>query len=465
MFIGRKKELAWLNEKYQEKGGQLVILYGRRRVGKTETLIQFCKDKSHIFYSCIECPDKQQLELFSRQILKDGNPAARYIQTFQDWNQLFDNLAEMSALRTERTVIVIDEFPYMVKNNASIPSVLQNIWDHKLKEVNIMLILCGSSMSFIEKELLSEKNPLYGRATGIYKMPELNYKEAFQFLDGFSIQDKITAYAVLGGIPHYLKQFDTSFSLKENIIRNILTPGSILYSEVEFLLRQELRETGTYNAIIQAVALGNTKLNEIHQKTMIEKSKLSAYLKNLMDLGIVWREFSVQTGVKEQANANRGLYRLTDNYFAFWYSFVMPNQTALAAGDAEGIWEYVIREELDRYTSYAFEKVCWQYLTELNIKNQLPFHFVKIGHWWNKTDEIDVLAFDYKEENFLVGECKYRNQLTGMKELYHLQKKFSQGNCYWYLFSKSGFTEELKDYAEKFNVTLISLKEIQETGD
>ncbi len=466
MFYGRKRELQFLTSAYEKEGGQFIFLYGRRRVGKTETLTHFCEGKRYIFYSCIECPDKQQLALCSARVLTKDNPAAKYVNQFEDWDKLFENLGELSEVQTERLIVVIDEFPYMVRNNKSIPSILQNCWDHKLKNRNIMLVLCGSAMSFIEKEILSEKNPLYGRATGILKMQEMDYQDAFQFLEGFSIEDKIAAYAVLGGIPYYLKQFDTRYSLEENVIQNILTPGSVLYSEVEFLLRQELRETGIYNMIIQAIALGNTKLNEIYQKTQIEKTKLSAYLKNLAELGIIWREFPVDTKLKEQANVNRGLYRLTDNYFAFWYAFVFPNRSELEVGDMAGIWKYVIRRELDGFVSYAYERICWQYLRRLNQENRLPFHFTKIGHWWDKKDEIDVLATDYQGENYILGECKYKNAAVGVGILERLQEKIktSQVNCYWYLFSKSGFTEELHKLAEEEQVTLVELEDLVTEG-
>lgn len=213
----------------------------------------------------------------------------------------------------------------MLKGNNAIPSILQKLWDEVLKQSNVMLILCGSAISFIEKEVLAEKNPLYGRATGILKMQAMDFYSAQQFFPNYSIEDKITAYAILGGIPHYLKQFSYKYSLGENIVRNILSRGSVLYSEVEFLMRQELRETSVYNAVIEAVALGNTQLNDIYQKTQIDKSKLSVYLKNLLELGILCREFSVDANIKEQANTQRGLYKVTDNFFVFWYAFVFPN--------------------------------------------------------------------------------------------------------------------------------------------
>ena len=306
MFIGREAELRFLEDKYLEDRGQLIVLYGRRRVGKTETLREFCKDKPHVFYSCTQSTDKVQLVKFSQLMLKEDIPARNYITEFADWEKAFRAILDL-PYGDRKKLIVIDEFPYMCKGNDSIPSILQNLWDSELKDANVMVILCGSAMSFIEKELLAEKNPLYGRATGIYKMQAMGFYDAARFFPDYSPRDKVLTYAVLGGIPHYLNQFDPKKSLGENIKRNILTKGSVLYSEVDFLLHQELRETPIYNSIIEAVALGNTKLSDISQKAMMDStSKTSVYLRNLIELGIVEREFSVDVKLKEKANASRG---------------------------------------------------------------------------------------------------------------------------------------------------------------
>ena len=451
MFFGREDERAFLEDKYHAEGGQLLIIYGRRRVGKTETLRKFCEDKEHVFFSCTESPDGQQLAAFSARVLQKGVPASKYVTRFPDWQQAFESIADLPG--DGKKLVVIDEFPYMVRNNSSIPSILQNLWDAKLKNKNVMIILCGSAMSFIEKEILAEKNPLYGRATGILKMREMDVYDAVKFLPNYSPLEKITAYAVLGGIPHYLKQFDDRLSIAENIQKNILTRGSILYREVEFLMRQELRETAVYNTVIEAIALGNTKLNDIYQKTQIEKNKLSAYLRNLMDLGIICREFSVADGLKEQANVQRGLYQVTDNFFRFWYAFVFPNYSELEAGDSVGVWKYEVEPELDRYVSLVFEDICRQYLRRENRTGNLPFRFSKMGRWWNKTDELDVLAFDRREENFLIGECKYKNSPFTFSDMTRMQEKFkpqkADAKVYCWMFSKSGFAEAVLEEAER----------------
>ena len=343
MFIGRKQELQFLEKQYSGAGGNLVVLYGRRRVGKTETLHEFCKGKPHVFYSCREISDKLQLRSFSEKMLREKIPAADYIREFADWESALKSVLQL-PYGDQKKLLIIDEFPYMCKGNDSIPSILQTLWDECLKDENIMLVLCGSAMSFIEKELLSEKNPLYGRATGIYKMDAMGFYDAAQFFPTYSHRDKIMAYAVLGGIPHCLRQFDPVLTLEENIKQSILTKGCVLYSEVEFLLRQELRETTLYNSIIEAVALGCTKLNDISVKSLVDDtSKTSVYLKNLMELEIIKREFSVNDGIKERANVSRGLYRLTNNFFRFWYAFVFTNISELESQSCMSLLHWFLR--------------------------------------------------------------------------------------------------------------------------
>ena len=480
MFIGRETELKFLEDKYHEKKAQLIVLYGRRRVGKTETLREFCKGKPHIFFSCTQSTDKVQLAKFSKQVLRENIPAKQYISEFADWEKAFRALLEL-PYGDKKKLVVIDEFPYMCKGNRSVPSILQNLWDTVFKESSVMLILCGSAMSFIEKELLAEKNPLYGRATGIYKMKKMGFYDAARFFPNYSEEEKILAYAVLGGIPHYLNQFSPDLSVAENIKRNILTKGAVLYSEVDFLLHQELRETPIYNSIIEAVALGSTKLNGISQKSLVEDtSKTSVYLKNLMELGIVEREFSVNAGTKEKANANRGLYRLTDNFFRFWYAFGFANLSQLEDGDVKGVYEYLVEPALHEFAALSFEDVCKEFVRELQKKNALPFRYAKMGRWMGKTTvrdqeaengvrmaetEIDLLAVDREAKEYLVGACKFKRNPFSYSEYLDTRAKLAplkeKAKFYYALFSESGFDEKIKAKAERLEeLYLYDLKEI-----
>jgi len=450
--------LEFLASRYEQPGGQLIILYGRRRVGKTETLREFCKDKEHVFYSCTESTDEQQLKAFSQRMLARNATASRYLAQFSDWEQAFRSLLDLSG--TSRRLLVIDEFPYMVRNNPSIPSILQNLWDAELKDSNVMVVLCGSSLSFFEKEILAEKNPLFGRATGVLRMDPMEFRDAAAFFPRYSALDKILAYSILGGIPHYLKQFDDRSSLAENIRKNILQKGCVLYNEVEFLMHQELRETAVYNTIVVAIAMGNTKLNDLHNKTQIDKSKLSAYLKNLIELGLIQREFPVSDGVKEHANVQRGLYVITDHYFRFWYAFVFPNLSELESGDVEGVYDDWIAPGLDEHASRVFEEVCRSYLRVRNRQKTLPFRFSRIGRWWDRDGEIDIVAMEKDRKRVLVGECKFRKQpfdRTELDRFLHSTGAADLGQkTFYFLFSRSGFTDEVLRKAQELKAELLT---------
>lgn len=479
MFIGRESELKFLQDKYEEAKGQLIVLYGRRRVGKTETLREFCNGKPHIFFSCAQTTDRVQLSKFSKRLLQEDVPARKYVTEFADWEKAFQAILDL-PYGDKKKLIVIDEFPYMCRGNKSIPSILQNLWDADFKNSNVMIILCGSAMSFIEKELLAEKNPLYGRATGIYKMNEMGFYDAIKFFPNYSPRDKVLAYAILGGIPHYLIQWNPKLTIAENIKRNILTKGCVLYSEVDFLLHQELRETPIYNSIIEAVALGNTKLNDISQKSLLEDtSKTSVYLKNLIELGIIQREFSVDAGIKEQANTSRGIYRLTDNFFRFWYAFGFVNFSQLEDGDVDGVYDYIVEPSLHDFASYSFEEVCKEFIRQMQKKNELPFRYYKMGRWFGKTTvrdekaenglriaetEIDLLAIDRGSKEYLVGECKFKKSAFSYSEYLDTKAKLTplkeKAKFHYALFSESGFDEKIAKEADQNNTSLYNLTEI-----
>lgn len=462
-FVGRKSELAFLEDCYADHRAQLVILYGRRRVGKTELLRRFCTGRPHVFSASNEAPAQSQLASFSQQMFAAGAPAGRYLSSYASWE---DALADIPELPFEgRRLVVIDEFPYLVKSDPSLPSVLQNAWDACLKDRDVMIVLCGSAMSFMEHELLAEKNPLYGRATGILKLEPMPYRDTARFFPGYSPEEHVLAYAVLGGTPHYLAQFDPDAGLEDNIKRTILRRGSALYNEVEFLMRQELRETAVYNSIVQAVALGATQLNEIAQKTMIPAQKASVYIRNLIEMGVLKREFPVGAGLQERAKAQRGLYRVADNFFRFWYAYVFSNQSALEMLDVDGVWEHGVEPSLNEFAAVPFEDICRAWMFERNRAGDLPVYCTDIGRWWRGGDEIDVLGIDKRGGQAVAGECKFRNAPVDMRVLHALEKKVEGLPLeveQLLLFSKNGFDDAVVERASHDErLRLVGLEELE----
>lgn len=452
MFIGRNKEMQFFNERYNSNKAEFVTLYGRRRVGKTEFLTEFCKGKPALFYTCREYIDKKQFAEFSDALFSFDYSLKRKRKTFSDWDEAFSALAEIATDR--KIVVVIDEFPYMVKGDKSIPSVLQALWDHTLKNCNIMLILSGSSMSFMEDEILAAKNPLYGRMTAVYKMEPLPFDDVIRFFPDYSLEEKVETYAVLGGIPHYLKQFDPSVSLAENVKKQILTKGTVLFGEVDYILHQELREPAFYITIMEAIAVGCNRFNEICERTQIESGKLSVYLTNLVELGLIVKQLPALSSAKDTSKKSQGEYIVADNFFRFWFAYAYPYLTALDMGQVETVWNLVERN-MHHLSSRAFENVCIDYIWKLSSKGSTPFPVIEAKRWWGKvtrkeggklattSEEIDVVATDVTKTKFILGECKFKNEPMDLQQLNALMGKFNMDSSekYYYLFSLSGFTD------------------------
>lgn len=454
MFKNRFDELQRLERIYREGGFQLFIVYGRRRVGKTTLLLEFVKNKPAIFYVAEEQNDKLALESFSRAVLDHFK--VRYFESFDSWEKLFLFLAERAE--KQRIAVVIDEFPYLVNSNPGLPSLLQRLVDHRLKDTNLFLILCGSSVSFMEKEVLGEKSPLYGRRTAQMLVEPMNFFQSRLFFPRYSFEEQVMTYAILGGTPKYLTLFDDTKDVFENVKEKILDKTAYLYEEPKFLLRQELREPSVYNSIIKAIAVGKTKLNEIATTVGIETKKCSKYLSTLEELRIVKTIEPVDI-----AKRSRGkIYSLADNFFRFWYRFVFTNIDMIELGLIDEVLETKIKPYVDQFVGPIFEEICTDYLKEMNKRKRLPFVFEKIGRWWGnnplrkKEQEIDIVAHDGK--NLLLGECKWQREKVGIEVYHQLVEKagmFDFPNKYYAIFSKSGFTDELKDLAEKSEKLLL----------
>lgn len=456
IFIGRETELADMNELYRQPRFQMFVLYGRRRVGKTTLLNEFCKDKESIFYSAEQSNAKLNLDKFSTLVFQYYHETN--LEPFSSWTNALSYIDEHQ--HEKRLVLVIDEFPYLVRKNRALLSELQHIIDHKLKKGNLFLILCGSYMGFMEKEVLSSKSPLFGRRTGQLHMKPFSYQNAIKFLDHFSDEEKLQLYGAFGGTPLYLQQVNSGESFEENLKRAFLKNTSYLYEEPLLLLRQEVQEPGVYSAIIEAIASGYTKANEISTKIGEDAAKCLKYMKTLCELGIVYRE----TPFGEKETSRKTIYGISDFMFRFWYRYVFTNRTLIETGARDAVWLKRILPDYNHYMGLVFEKVCMDYLTEQNAKGELPVLFTSVGRWWG-TDpatraqvEIDLIANSGKE--YLIGECKWRNEKLDLPVLQALKEKAdifhkNRGLTWFILFSKSGFTQAVLEKAQKDETLLL----------
>ena len=462
MFIGRDEELQELNKLYKSERLEVAVMYGRRRVGKTELINYFCKGKKSVFFTAVENSSDYNLNAFieavhkSRLRLSDES-FAKMIPA--DYMQLFDLIAVFA--KQEKIILVIDEYPYLAKAEKSISSILQKYIDYNFKNTNMLIILCGSSMSFMENQVLSAKSPLYGRRTAQFKIEPFDYSNAVKFVQNYSKEDKLLTYGILGGTPYYLSQVDNKKSLQENITELFFNSKGLLFEEPGSLIKQELREPHLYNAIITVIANGSTRLSEISDKVGKPANLCEIYIKKLISLGLVVKE--KPTGEK---SGTRSLYILNDNMFKFWFRYVQDNLTLILKGlgrkTVDNIWP-----EINSFMGRCFEEVCIQYMWK-NYAS-LPIQPKEIGRWWGNNpkekqeEEIDIYAVDGSKALF--GECKYKNTKTGIDTLENLERKsnlFKKHTVkYFYLFSKGGFTDQLKKIAkENDKIRLVGLNDL-----
>ncbi len=460
MFVNRFSELELLEKRYASGNAEFFVLYGRRRVGKTELLARFCEGKRSIFFVSdlgSEISLRTSLSAAVNTTLFGHN---QMNAVYSRWEDLLHALAQ--AAQSERLVVVLDEFPYLVTAHPPLASILQRVWDQTLKNSQIMLILCGSYIGMMEETVLGYQAPLYGRRTAQYLLEPLQFKDVRLFYPSFDLEDQVRAFAVYGGTPAYLHTIQPQQSLKENILDGILSRGSFLYDEVRFVLQQELREPRNYFAILQAIAAGKTRLNEIKQATGIEGA--TAYLDTLQRLHLVERIVPV-TETQPQ-KSRRGIYRLKDQYVRFWFRYIHPNRSQLERGGAQIILENQVLPEIDHFSSLTFEEVCQQFFWQAGLSGKLPFVPTNIGNWWNSNEEIDLAVLG--EKDAMLVECKWTSKPVGIDILAELERKaqlvkpeLGDRQIRFGLCSKSGFTPQLmKGLEQRIDVMVLDLPDI-----
>lgn len=461
MFIGREKELAILEELYMSSSFEFLVLYGRRRVGKTSLLVEFMKKHKVIFFSAQEKNNALNLQDFSKcvQTYFDGMSFA----SFADWEQAFNYVSQKA--QNEKTVLIIDEFPFIASEYPAIKSILQHTIDHVWSKKNIMLVLCGSSISFMENEIMGYKSPLYGRSTMQLELKAFDYLESSLFFPDYSLEDKLLTYGILGGIPCYLASFDNNRPLKWNIARNILRTGAFLQNEPQLLLKMELREPNVYNSIFEAIASGASRLNDISMKIHEESYKCSKYIDTLRNLKLIEK----LTPCGESESSKKSLYAIKDNFYSFWYHFVFANKTYYELLGEEASAEQIMQGMSD-YMGKIFEQICMQYMLRQARAGQLPFVPKDIGRWWGNNpkkrsqDDMDILCLNYDGTAAIFCECKFRNEPFDMKQyddLFAAADIFKKPKeRYYYIFSKGGFNASVQEQAAKDGVKLVGLQEL-----
>ena len=443
MFVGRERELKKINLMYQSNQFEFAVLYGRRRVGKTTLIREFMKEKPGVYYISVEGTKRENISGLSKALLSNGD-LKHGIAEFHDFEALLSYIDSI-ALSGERMVIAIDEYPYLAVSYPAISSLIQSHIDRCWKDSRLFLILCGSSMSFMEEQVLGYKSPLYGRRTAQFKIHPFTFFEARRMLANFEPEQQAVLYGVTGGIPEYLSRINQQLDMDENIVQLFFDESGRLFEEPINLMKQELREPMTYHSIISAIASGASKLNEIATKTGLETSGCSNQLSSLIALEIVCRE----TPITEPDTSRKTLYKLTDSMYLFWYRFVRPNSSSIIRGVGQQIYDTVVRPQLSDFMGAVFEEICKQYLFLPQVYSKLPFPIGEIGRWWGNNpklrcqEEIDIMSVMGKKALFC--ECKWRNdkvELSVVDKLIERGELFSYHDKYYCIFSKSGFSNE-----------------------
>lgn len=450
-FVDREAEMETLQSEYQRRGSALVVLYGRRRVGKTTLISQFIRDKKALFFLASE-----ESEVQNRLAFKDK--AAEFINSdllrnadVKSWDVIFRAIIETPF--ESKPVIVIDEFQYIGKSNPAFPSVFQRIWEENLKHCPVMVILCGSLISMMESQTLAYHSPLYGRHTAQIRLTQIPFRHYAEFFPHKNRRERIEMYAITGGVPKYIQLFTESKDIYTAIERNVLNRSGYLYDEPNFLLKQEVSEIGSYFSVIKAIAAGNSRLSAIASILEVKATGLTKYLKTLIDLDLVEREVPVTEENPE--TSKKGLYKIKDNYIRFWFAFVYPNRSFIESGNSRIVMSKIQKSLVSAHTAYVYEDVCRERMWDLNAEDCWPFHFSKIGRWWDAHEEIDIAAVDPDGHNLILGECKFWQEPVDIGVLRSLEAKASfvdwkkHDRHVWYvLFGVAGFTEELRQLAK-----------------
>ena len=450
-FIDRDQEMKTLQNEYERDGGALVVLYGRRRVGKTTLISEFIKDKNALFFLATEESEHQNRSVFKEKVAEFTHSDLLRDADVKTWDALFKAIVD--APSSEKPIIVLDEFQYLGKANAAFPSIFQRIWEEHLKNQSVMVILCGSLISMMQSQTLAYSSPLYGRRTAQIQLKQIPFAYYHEFFPEKDYKNLVEMYAITGGVPKYIELFRENEDIYSAINTCVLNRSGYLYEEPYFLLRQEVNEIGSYFSIIRAIAAGNSKLSAIASMLEIKATSLTKYLKTLIDLDVIEREVPVTENNPQRSK--KGLYKIKDNYLRFWFAFVYPNKSFIESGHSNIVMSKIKKNLVRNHIAFVYEDVCKERMWQLNAEGAWPFHFSKLGRYWDAQTEIDIVALDPEGKNIVFGECKYWQEPVGIDVLTKLEAKVrsvlwerNNRNVWYVLFSISGFTKELEELAE-----------------
>ena len=467
-FVGRERELSLLDDLYWRSGAQFLILYGRRRIGKTSLITEWMErlDEPPLYWMASQTSVTNQLRNFSQALFQFLNPNAAVDRTFSytTWEAAF---AEVSRAATnKRLVVVLDEFTYVMQADPEVPSLIQKAWDHQLKGSNVFLILMGSLAGIIQRTTLDYQAPLYGRATARLKLLPLSFGALQDLLPNFTTEQRVAVYTITGGIPGYLESFDDQLNILQNLRQRIITPANVMLDDAVFLLHEQLDEPRNYMAVIEAIAAGFHRLTEIAQMAGIERSNLTRYLHVLQELGYVARQ--VPATVRRPEQSRQGRYVIVDPYMRFYFRFLAPHLGAIEQGRVRQVTSLLYDHLLDFIGTHTFEEICRDWIGVYAEMGALSFLPERIGSYWSKQAQVDVVALNWRTKDILLGECKWGQKLVErevIRTLLNKADKVLPDTADWHVhyafFARQGFTSEAQAEADGYGALLITLEQIE----
>ena len=470
MFLGREKELNYLNDFYSKNGLGMTVIYGRRRIGKSTLISEFSKGKKTIFYTAAKIGKTRNIELFSKQVVDFFMPEVKDID-FTTLEGIFDFIN--THIENEKLLLVIDELSYWAESDESVLSILQKYMDTVWSDKNLKIILCGSALSFMENKVLSEKSPLFGRRDSQIKLEAFDYLDAAKFVPEYSNEDKAICYGITGGVAKYLALIDSSKSIDENIIRLFFRTDGYLYDETKNLLIQEFSDIKIVNNIVEQIAMGENTLNIIASKIGEKEQTVLYSLEKLINVGLIEKKKCIT----EEKNKKKTQYVLKDFMFKFWYQFIPKAISVIEMGQGEAYYNKIVKPLLHSYMGFVFEHMCKYFTLKQGINGMFETFVTNVGTWWgtetvsDENDEkkvqscdIDVVALSEVDKKAIVGECKFKNEKID-KTIYETLLRRSRlitskyNVCKYLLFSLSGFTKNLENLDDK-NVLLFDINSL-----
>ncbi|MCB2160685.1 ATP-binding protein [bacterium] len=459
-FIGRKQYLEMFNRLWKSEQAEFLILYGRRRVGKTALLTEWIRRSSARALYWVAAPTSAaaQLRSFSQAVYNFSNsdaPAPASF-TYATWEQAFQQLASLA--QRERLALFIDEFTFLLEVTPGIAGQMQNLWDHLLSQTNIFLCLSGSHLGMMQRTFLSYQAPLYGRATARLLLQPFYFGSTPLFFPKYSPADRVAIYAMFGGIPAYWERIDPQRSISENIKTNLLTPNNLLQAEPRLLLQDFISEPHNYIAILSAIANGAHAAKEIASVSGLASGHVSKYLSVLTDTGFVERRIPVTANEKVRS----GRYHITDSYLRFYYRFLADRQEQFALGIQEQALAEISKHMVNFIGTYTWEELCREWTLRAGAAGILPFLPDKVGSIWNGSAQVDVAGLNSMEKTLILGECKWTRSASGRKIMTSLvEEKASQvipkkgdWKVFFVGFSRAGWTSSALEYQDESNQQL-----------